>query len=182
METELKLYSHLVQWKHKHNKYKKFRREDFCYDGFMFNLKTNSHSILYVFDYKYSDRHSRRRLYKMQEFISKHCFDKEITNNSTSTLILNKTNSKCIDTQSYVSIFEKYILEEIAIIKPTMIICLDCYDVVSNLFQKYNNSNILSAIKYMPIVDIPPINQNVNDRFFQLYFEYVYFRKFGWNI
>lgn len=180
--AEMELYRHLVQWKHKHNKYRQFKREDFCYDGFMFNVKTNSHSILYVSDYQYNDRHSRRRLYKMQDFISKHCFDNEIHNHSTSNLILNKTNSKCINTESYVKIFEKEILQEISIIRPTIIICLGCYDVISNLFQKHENNNVLSAIKNIPIIDIPSINTSVNDRFFQLYFEYVYFRKFGWNI
>lgn len=179
---ELELYRHLVYWKHKHNKYKQFKREDFCIDGFMCNVQNNSHTILYVFDYKYSDRQARRRMYKMQNFISNHCFDKNINISSTSTLILNKTNSKCVSTESYVKKFEKYILQEMSIIRPTIIVAIGCYDIVSNLFQKYKKSDILSAIKYIPIIDIPPINLNVSDKLYQVHFEYVYFRKFGWNI
>ena len=180
--VKLQLHRFLVDWKSKHKKYKQYRKEDFCYDGFMYDIKSSSHSILYVFDYKYEDRQTMRRIWKMQNFISKHCFNTNITNNSTSYIVLNKTNSKCIDTKSYVKNFEKYILQEIAIIRPTMIICCGCYDTVSALFQKYSKSEILSAIKYTPLLEMLPLTLQVKDKLFQLHFEYVYFRKFGWNI
>lgn len=177
----LKLHSLLVTWKHKHKKYKKFR-DDFCYDGFLTYPTSNYHSILYVFDYKDDDRHARRRMRNMQDFIVRHSFDKEINNSSATYLVLNKTNSKCVNTKEYVKKFEKYILEEIEIIRPTLIVCLGCYEIVNSLFQKYSKNEILSAIKNTPIIDIPPIKLNVNDRLFQLHFEYVYFKVFGWNI
>lgn len=176
--VELKLYSHLVQWKHKHNKCKYFRREGFIEDGFNFNVQSSSHSILYIFDYKYDNRQTRRRLYKMQEFISKHCFDSEIKNYSTSTLILNKTNSLCINTESYVKRFSTYIIKEIEILHPSAIVCMGTYDIVSKLFKKYKNNEILSAIKYIPIIDMLPPNIKVNDKIFQLHWEFVWFSKF----
>ena len=97
-DMEITLHNYLATWKSQHKKYKKYRKEDFCYDGFMWNLTNSSHSILYIFDYNYSDRQSRRRLNNMQDFISRHSIDSEIKNSSISRLVLNKTNSKCIDT------------------------------------------------------------------------------------
>lgn len=181
---EITLHNYLATWKSQHKKYKKYRKEDFCYDGFMWNLinSSSSHSILYVFDYNYSDRQSRRRLSNMQSFISRHSIDSEINNSSVSRLILNKTNSKCIDTIKYVQDFEEYILLEIAIIKPTMIIACGCYDIVNKMFQKYNKSDILSAIKYTPLLEMLPPTFHVKDKLFQLHFEYTYFSQFGWNV
>ena len=180
--TQMILYNYLVTWKHQHRKYKKYRKEDFYYDGFMWNLTNSSHSILYIFDYKYDDRHTRKRLWNMQEFISKHCFDSEINSSSISRLVLNKTNSKCIDTLSYINDFKEYILLEIAIIKPTIIVACGCYDVISNMLEQLNNESFLSAIKNIPILEMLPPTFKTNDKYFQLHFENVYFRKFGWNI
>lgn len=181
---EITLHNYLATWKSQHKKYKKYRKEDFCYDGFMWNLinSSSSHSILYVFDYNYSDRQSRRRLSNMQSFISRHSIDSEINNSSVSRLILNKTNSKCIDTIKYVQDFEEYILLEIAIIKPTMIIACGCYEIISNIFEKYVKSDVLSAIKNIPILEMLPPTFKTRDKYFQLHFEDAYFRMFGWNI
>lgn len=125
-EIEIILHNFLADWKAKHNKVRKYRIEDFCYDGFTYNLSSQSstHSILYIVDYKYNDRQSRRRIGNMQYFISKHCLDENISHSSSSFIILNKTNSRCVDTAEYVKKFEKQILEEINIIRPTIIVCL----------------------------------------------------------
>lgn len=179
---EITLHNYLASWKQQHKKYKKYRKEEFYYDGFMYNLQNSSHSVLYIFDYKYDDRQTKRRIYNMQNFISRHCLDSEITNSSISYLILNKTNSKCIDTISYVKDFEINILQEISIIKPTMIICCGCYEVVSNIFEKYGNSDVLSAIKNIPRLEMLPPAFKIKDKWFQLHFEDKYFRMFGWNI
>lgn len=176
--TEITLHNYLASWKYQHKKYKKYRKEDFYYDGFMWNLTNSSHSILYIFDYNYNDRQTRRRLSNMQSFISRHSIDSEINNSSVSRLILNKTNSKCIDTIKYVQDFEEYILLEIAIIKPTMIIACGCYEMISNIFEKYIKSNVLSAIKNIPILEMLPPTFRVKDKYFQLHFEYVYFKQF----
>ena len=150
----------------------------------MWNLinSSSSHSILYIFDYNYNDRQSRRRLNGMQSFISRHSIDSEINNSSISRLILNKTNSKCIDTIKYVQDFEEYILFEIAIIKPTIIIACGCYEIISNIFEKYIENEFLSAIKNIPILEMLPPTFKIKDKWFQLHFEDTYFRMFGWNI
>lgn len=179
---QLQLHNYLARWQNQHRKYKKYRKEDFYFDGFMYNLKQSSNSILYVFDYKYSDRQSMRRIYSIQDFISKHSIDPEINNSSISYLILNKTNSRCIKTLDYVNDFEKNIIEEIALIKPTMIICCGCYDIVNKMFQKYNKSEILSAIKNIPLLEMLPSTFQIKNKMFQLHFEYVYFKQFGWNV
>ena len=183
-DTEITLHNYLATWKSQHKKYKKYRKEDFCYDGFMWNLinSSSSHSILYIFDYNYNDRQSRRRLNGMQSFISRHSIDSEINNSSISRLILNKTNSKCIDTIKYVQDFEEYILFEIAIIKPTIIIACGCYEIISNIFEKYIENEFLSAIKNIPILEMLPPTFKIKDKWFQLHFEDTYFRMFGWNI
>lgn len=179
---DIELHNYLAQWKNKHNRNKYYRKEDFCYDGFMYNVCSNNKNILYIFDYKYNDRQSMNRVWKMQGFISKHCLVDNITIDSISYLILNKTNSKCIDTKKYVKNFEKQILGEICLISPTMIVCCGCYEIVENLFSKYNKSCFLSAIKYIPIIDMLPPTIKVSSKLYQLHFEYLYFRKFGWNI
>lgn len=88
-----------------------------------------------LFDYKDEDRHARKRMRNMQDFIVRHFFDKEINNSSATYFVLNKTSSKCVNTKEYVKKFEKYILEEIEIIRPTLIVCLGCYEIVNSLFQ-----------------------------------------------
>lgn len=183
-EMEITLHNYLATWKSQHKKYKKYRKEEFYYDGFMWSLinSSSSHSILYIFDYNYSDRQSRRRLNNMQSFISRHSIDSEIKNSSISRLILNKTNSKCIDTIKYVQDFAEYILLEIAIIKPTMIIACGCYEIISNIFEKYIENEFLSAIKNIPILEMLPPTFKIKDKWFQLHFEDAYFRMFGWNI
>lgn len=178
--TELILHSHLVKWKQKQLKCKKYRKETFIYDGFMYS-NSKTHTVLYIFDYKYEDRCTRKRLLKMQNFISRHSFDTTINTSSTTYLILNKTNSKCVDTKNYVSQFEQYILEEINILQPVMIICMGCYDIVNNIFQNHKNSEFLSAIK-TPILKMLPPTFKTTEKMYQLHFEDLYFRKFGWNI
>lgn len=179
---EIELHNYLAQWKSKHNRNKHYRKEDFCYDGFMYDTNCSNQSILYVFDYKYNDRQSMNRVWKMQRFISKHCLDDNITIDSISYLILNKTNSRCIDTKRYVKNFEKYILGEIDLLSPSIIVCCGCYDIVKDLFRKYEKSCFLSDIKYIPIIDMLAPRTEVSNRLYQVHFEYVYFRKFGWNI
>ncbi len=179
---EIELHNYLSQWKNKHNRNRYYKKEDFCYDGFMYNTDSNAQNILYIFDYKYNDRQSINRIWKMQRFISKHCLDYNITVDSISYLILNKTNSKCIDTKEYVKNFEKQILGEIELLSPSIIVSCGCYKIVKELFNKYNKSRLLSAINHIPIIDMLPPTIQVSSKLYQLHFEYLYFRKFGWNI
>lgn len=179
---EIVLHNYLAQWKAKHNKNRKYRRYDFYYDGFMYDPKFNCHNVLYIFDYKYNDRQSIRRISRMQNFISKHCLDSHINSSSISYILLNKTNSKCSNTKEYVKTFEKYILQEINIIEPTIIVCCGCYDIVSKLFKDYQESCFLSAIKNIPLVNMLPIDVKVSNKLFQLHFEYFYLNLCGWDI
>jgi hypothetical protein len=181
-DTRLQLHSHLARWKGVQGKIRLYRKEEFCYDGYLCDLKSKAHTIMYITDYKYNDRQSRRRLNQMQSFISRHCFDSEISFGSISHLILNKTNSKCVNTDYYVKNFENYILQEINIIRPTIIVALGCSDIVQKLFDDNKENENLSAISNTPIVDMLPLTTKVNDHLFQAHFEYIYFRKFGWNI
>lgn len=164
----------LRKWEEKQRRSKKYWNESFNHDGFLSEDTYNN--ILYIIN----DKRTFFRLeYEMQRYIKKNSIG-SFSNSNVSYMFLDKTNSQIVNKNEYSKKYKDFILQEINVIRPILIIVCDGnYDILYNMIHDKRNEELTKGIKYVPIINMSPLDMKTTPKKFYLsYFMYLYDRKF----
>lgn len=118
MSKQTQLNILLRKWENKQRRTKKYKYEKFFHDGFLSERTENT--VLYIINDK---RKFMKKVYNMQRYIVKNSII-DIGIDDVSYMFLNKTLSNIVDINEYSKKYTDFILEEINVIQPILIVCL----------------------------------------------------------
>lgn len=160
----------LRKWENKQKRSKNYHFESFNQDGFL--TEDNYNNVLYIINDK---RTFLKRHWEMQQYIIRNNIG-SLYNQNVTYMFLNKTNNKSIDINEYSRKYKKFILTELYILKPVLIVVCDGnYDIIRAILADKRNKEMTEHIQDTPILNMSPMNMSVaTKREYLLYFKYLY--------
>ena len=169
-QTQLNIL--LRKWENKQRKTKKYKHEKFFHDGFLSERTKNT--VLYIINNK---RKFMKKVYNMQRYIMKNSIV-DIGIDDVSYMFLNKTLSNIVNINEYSKKYTDFITNEINIIRPILIICCGNFEIVDKILHNKRKEELTKDIKYIPLLDMFPVDMPMSQKEYQLWFEYTYYQKF----
>lgn len=166
----------LRQWEEKQRRSKKYWNEKFNHDGFISDNTYNN--VLYIINPK-DKMNLLKRVSEMQNYIKKNS-PIDLGNCNEAYMFLNKTNNQNIDINEYSKKYKKFILAELSVLRPILIIvCDNNYNVISNMLKDKRNEELTKGICHIPLLNMSPFSLSFSTRReFLLYFKYLFDKKF----
>lgn len=164
----------LRKWEERQRRSKKYWNETFNHDGFLSEDVNNN--VLYIINDK---RNFMKRVHEMQRYIVKNAIS-PLTNSNVAYMFVDKTNSQIVNKNEYSKKYRDFILQEINVIRPILIVVCDGnYDILYNMIHDKRNEELTKGIKYIPIINMQPLEMKTTPKKeYLLYFKYLYDRKF----
>lgn len=135
----------LKKWEDKQKRSKSYRHEAFNHDGFL--TEGISNNVLYIINDK---KTFLKREYEMQQYIVRNSIG-SLNNSSATYMFLNKTNNKTLDINEYSKKYKKFLLAELYILKPVLIVVCDGnYDVIRSMLEDKRNQEMTQGIQDTP--------------------------------
>ena len=170
VDRHIQLNILLRKWENKQKRTKNYHYEAFNHDGFL--TENTNNNVLYIINDK---RTFFKRQFEMQRYIIRNNIGSMFNNNVT-YMFLNKTNNKNIDINEYSKKYKKFILAELYILRPVLIVVCDGnYDIIQDMLNDKRNQEMTKHIQDTPILDMSPMNMTVaSKREYILWFKYLY--------
>ena len=139
--------------------------------GFLSDNKYNN--IVYIINSK--DKMTLlKRMYDMQSYIIKNS-PIDLSHCHEAYMFINKTNNNKINMKEYGKAYKQFILEELVLLNPILLICADGnFDFLCSLIRDKKNEKLTKNLRYTPILDMSPLDMSVASR--KEYLLYFYYR------
>lgn len=138
--------------------------------GFLSDNKNNN--IVYIINSK--DKMTLlKRIYDMRDYIIKNS-PIELSYCNEAYMFINKTNNNNINMKEYGKSYKQYILEELVLLNPILLICADGnFDFLCSLLRDRKNENLTKHIRYTPILNMSPLDMSkASKKEYLLWFKY----------
>lgn len=160
----------LRKWENKQKRSKNYHFEAFNHDGFL--TDNTSDTVLYIINDKMK---FFKQGHEMQQYIVRNT-NGTLNHSNVAYMLWNKTNNKNININEYSKKYKKFILAELYILKPVLIVVCDGnYDIIRAILEDKRNAEMTKLFKIPPILNMAPMNMAVaSKREFLLWFKYLY--------